>query len=40
MISDRGLKAGTMEVQGRRDTGATVTPMADVVAAVKARLHA
>ncbi len=40
VISDRGLKAGTVEVQGRRDTGATVTPMADVVAAVKARLHA
>ncbi len=40
VISDRGLKAGTVEVQGRRETTATVTPLADVVPAVKARLAA
>jgi prolyl-tRNA synthetase len=40
VISDRGLKAGTVEVQGRREAAATVTPMLDVVAAVKARLNA
>jgi prolyl-tRNA synthetase len=40
VISDRGLKAGTVEVQGRREAAATVTPLADVVPAVKARLAA
>ena len=30
VISDRGLKAGTVEVQGRRDTGATVVGVAEV----------
>ena len=40
VISDRGLKAGTVEVQGRQDTAATVMPLADVLAAVKARLAA
>jgi prolyl-tRNA synthetase len=38
VLSDRGLKAGTMEVQGRRDASATTVPLAEVVALVKARL--
>ena len=40
VLSDRGLKAGTVEVQGRRDTAAAVVPLADTVAVVKARLAA
>ena len=40
VISDRGLKAGTVEVQGRRDSAAAVVALADVVASVKARLAA
>ncbi len=38
VISDRGLKAGTLEVQGRREAAATAVALADVVATVKARL--
>jgi prolyl-tRNA synthetase len=38
VISDRGLKAGTLEVQGRREAEAAAVPLADVVPAVKARL--
>ena len=38
VLSDRGLKAGTVEMQGRRETQASVLPLADVAAAVKARL--
>ncbi len=40
VISDRGLKAGTVELQGRREASATVAPLADVLPAVKARLKA
>ena len=40
VLSDRGLKAGTVEVQGRRDAGASVLPMAEALAAIKARLEA
>ena len=40
VISDRGLKAGTLEVQGRRDAAATPVALAEVVATVKARLNA
>ncbi len=40
VISDRGLKAGTLEVQGRREAAATPVALADVVATVKARLSA
>ena len=40
VISDRGLKAGTLEVQGRRESAATAVPLAEVVATVKARLAA
>ncbi|MCZ2290943.1 MAG: proline--tRNA ligase [Burkholderiales bacterium] len=38
VVSDRGLKAGTVEVQGRRDGQASVVPLADALAAVKDRL--
>ena len=40
VVSDRGLKAGTVELQGRREASATVTPLAEVLPAVKARLQA
>ena len=40
VVSDRGLKAGTLEVQGRRESAATAVPLTDVVALVKARLAA
>ena len=39
VISDRGLKAGTLEVQGRPDAEATVVPAAEAVAFVRARLR-
>jgi prolyl-tRNA synthetase len=38
VISDRGLKAGTVEVQGRREMAADVLPLAGVAALVKERL--
>ena len=40
VISDRGLKAGTVELQGRREAAASVLPLADAVALLKARLAA
>jgi prolyl-tRNA synthetase len=40
VISDRALKAGTLEVQGRRDAAATPVALADVVSTMKARLQA
>jgi prolyl-tRNA synthetase len=40
VLSDRGLKAGTVELQGRREAAATVLPLTDVVATLKARLAA
>jgi prolyl-tRNA synthetase len=40
VVSDRGLKAGTLEVQGRREVSATPVPLAEVVAFVKGRLSA
>jgi len=40
VISDRGLKAGTVEVQGRRDAAAAVLPLSDALATVQARLEA
>jgi prolyl-tRNA synthetase len=40
VISERGLKAGTLEVQGRRESTASAVALADVVAVVKARLGA
>ncbi len=39
VISDRGLKAGQLEVQGRREAAATTVPLAEVAAGVKARLR-
>ena len=40
VISDRGLKAGTVEVQGRREALAASMPLGDVPAAVRQRLGA
>ncbi len=40
VLSDRGLKAGTVEVQGRRETVAATVAVAEVVALMKARLGA
>ncbi len=40
VISDRGLKAGQLEVQGRRDAAASSVAVAEVAASVKARLNA
>jgi prolyl-tRNA synthetase len=40
VLSDRGLKEGLLEVQGRRDAEATKVALADVGATVKARLAA
>jgi prolyl-tRNA synthetase len=40
VISDRALKAGTLEVQGRRDAAAMPVALADVVSTMKARLQA
>jgi prolyl-tRNA synthetase len=40
VLSDRGLKAGTVEMQGRCDTEATAVPVAEVAARVKERLAA
>jgi prolyl-tRNA synthetase len=38
VVSDRGLKEGQLEVQGRRDAEASKVAVADVGAFVKARL--
>jgi prolyl-tRNA synthetase len=38
VLSDRGLKAGTVEVQGRRDAAPTTIPVAEALAFVKSRL--
>ncbi len=40
VLSDRGLKAGTVEMQGRRETDATAVAVAEVAARVKERLAA
>jgi len=40
VISDRGLKEGQLEYQGRRDAAATKVPAAEVLAFVKERLKA
>ena len=37
-IGDRGLKEGKVEYQGRRDTGATGVPLAEIATFVKAKL--
>jgi prolyl-tRNA synthetase len=38
VLSDRGLKAGTVEMQGRRETAAQTLPAAELMATVKAHL--
>jgi prolyl-tRNA synthetase len=38
VISDRGLKAGSVEMQGRRDAAAVTVALADALSSVKARL--
>ncbi len=38
VVSDRALKAGALEVQGRRESAATAVPLAEVSAYVKGRL--
>ena len=40
VISERGLKEGRLEVQGRREAQAGSVPMADVAALIKGRLAA
>ena len=40
VISDRGLKAGTVEIQGRREAAATVVPLLDANHLVRDRLAA
>ena len=40
VISDRGLKEGQVEYQGRRDAQATSLPLVDVLATMKAKLAA
>ena len=40
VVSERGLKAGTVEVQGRREAEARVLPLAEAAAAAKALLGA
>jgi prolyl-tRNA synthetase len=40
VISDRGLKAGTVELQGRREAQASTAPLAEAAALVKERLAA
>ncbi len=40
VISDRGLKAGTVELQGRREAQATTAALAEAAALVKERLAA
>ena len=40
VISDRGLKAGTVELQGRREAAASVVALAEAAALVKGRLSA
>jgi prolyl-tRNA synthetase len=39
VISDRGLKAGTVEMQGRREAEASALPVADAADTLKARLR-
>jgi prolyl-tRNA synthetase len=40
VLSDRGLKAGTVEVQGRREAQAQAVALAEAASSVKARLAA
>jgi prolyl-tRNA synthetase len=40
VLSDRGLKAGTVEVQGRRDAAPATVAVAEALAFVKGKLAA
>jgi len=40
VVSERGLKAGTVEVQGRREAAAAAVPLGEAAAFVKGRLKA
>ena len=40
VLSERGLKAGTVELQGRREAAAAAVPLAEVVPGLRARLAA
>ncbi|MDB5840507.1 MAG: proS [Herminiimonas sp.] len=40
VIGDRGLKEGTLEYQGRRETAATAVPLAEMTSFVQAKLRA
>jgi prolyl-tRNA synthetase len=40
VLSERGLKAGTVELQGRREAAAAAVPLAEVVPGLRARLVA
>jgi prolyl-tRNA synthetase len=37
VVSERGLKAGTVEIQGRRDAAATVVALEEAVRAIQER---
>ena len=39
VISERGLKAGTVELQGRREAAASAVPLAEVASLLKARIE-
>jgi prolyl-tRNA synthetase len=40
VLSDRGLKEGEVEYQGRRDTAATKVPVAAIASFIEKRLGA
>jgi prolyl-tRNA synthetase len=39
VVSERGLKDGQVEIQGRRDSAATKVSMADAIHVLRERLH-
>jgi prolyl-tRNA synthetase len=39
VVSERGLKEGQVEIQGRRDSAATKVPHADVLRVLRERLN-
>ena len=38
VLSERGLKEGLVEIQGRRDAAATTAPLGDALALLRKRL--
>jgi prolyl-tRNA synthetase len=40
VVSDRGLKAGTVELQGRREAQASAVPVVEAARRIKERLAA